>query len=150
MRNTLILTADYYSPGKFHGYETNIPVALQWRHYEHGGVSNHRLHDCLLNGLFKHISKKTSMLCVTGLCVGNSPLTGEFPTQMVSNTESVSSWWRHHGFIFCLCASIYDLTNGRVKAPYLKYLYNSRVYSRRRKRSPMASSVKFYFQLISK
>ena len=31
------------------------------------------------------------------LCVGNSPLTGEFPTQMASNTENVSIWWRHHG-----------------------------------------------------
>ena len=30
------------------------------------------------------------------LCVGNSPVTGEFPTQMASNTENVSIWWRHH------------------------------------------------------
>ena len=28
--------------------------------------------------------------------VGNSPGTGEFPAQMVSNTENVSIWWRHH------------------------------------------------------
>ena len=25
-----------------------------------------------------------------------SPGTGEFPTQMASNVESVSIWWRHH------------------------------------------------------
>ena len=31
--------------------------------------------------------KKTSKLRVTGLCVGNSPGTGEFPAQMASNTE---------------------------------------------------------------
>ena len=40
--------------------------------------------------------KKTSKLRVTGLCVGNSPETGEFPAQMASNAENVSIWWRHH------------------------------------------------------
>ena len=42
--------------------------------------------------------KKTSKLRVTGLCVGNSPGTGEFPAQMASNAENVSIWWRHHGY----------------------------------------------------
>ena len=32
------------------------------------------------------------------LC-GNSPGTGEFPAQMVSNAEKVSIWWRHHVII---------------------------------------------------
>ena len=41
-------------------------------------------------------SKKTPKLRVTGLCAGNSPVTGEFAAQMASNAESVSSWWRHH------------------------------------------------------
>ena len=41
-------------------------------------------------------SKKTSTLRVTGLCVGNSPITGEFPAQMASTAENVSIWWRHH------------------------------------------------------
>ena len=40
----------------------------------------------------------TSKLRVTGLCVGNSPRTGEFPAQMASNAENVSIWWRHHDF----------------------------------------------------
>ena len=39
---------------------------LQWRH---NGVSSHQLHDCLLNRLFRHRWKKSSKLCVTGLCV---------------------------------------------------------------------------------
>ena len=30
------------------------------------------------------------------LLAGNSPRTGEFPTQMASNAEIVSIWWRHH------------------------------------------------------
>ena len=39
---------------------------------------------------------ETSKLRVTGLCVGNSPGTGEFPAQMASNAENVSIWLRHH------------------------------------------------------
>ena len=53
-------------------------------------------HDCLLNRLFRRRLKKTSKLRVTGLCAGNSPVTGEFPAQMTSNAENVSIWWRHH------------------------------------------------------
>ena len=41
-------------------------------------------------------SKETSQLRVTGLCVGNSPVTGEFPTQRASNAKNVSIWWCHH------------------------------------------------------
>ena len=69
---------------------------LRWRHNEQDGVSNHQPHDCLLNRVFRCGSKKTSTLHITGLCVGNSPVTGEFPTQRASNTENVSIWWRHH------------------------------------------------------
>ena len=36
------------------------------------------------------------MFSVTGLCVGNSPLTGKFPAQRASNAENVSIWWPHH------------------------------------------------------
>ena len=46
---------------------------LHWRHNDHDGVSNHQPHGCLLNRLFRRRSKKTLKLCVTGLCVGNSP-----------------------------------------------------------------------------
>ena len=40
-------------------------------------------------------SKKTSKLRVAGFCKGNSPVTGEFPTQMASNAENAFIWWRH-------------------------------------------------------
>ena len=50
-----------------------------------------------LNRLFKAQIKGKSKLRVTGLCEGNSPVTGEFPAQMASNAENVSIWWRHHG-----------------------------------------------------
>ena len=76
-------------------------VTLQWRHNGHGSVPNHQPHHCILNCLFRCRSKKTSKICVTGLCVGNSPLIGEFPTQMASNAEDVSIWWCHHeGYVF--------------------------------------------------
>ena len=71
-------------------------IPLQWRHNGHYGISNHQPHHCLLNPLFRRKWKKTSKLRITGLCAGNSPMTGEFPTQMGSNAENVSIRWRHH------------------------------------------------------
>ena len=47
--------------------------SLQWRHDGSDSVSSHQPHECLLNHIFKGRSKKTSKLCVTGLCAGNSP-----------------------------------------------------------------------------
>ena len=72
----------------------HLETALQWRHNGHDGVSNHQHRDCLLSRLIRPKSKKTSKLRVTGLCAGNSPGTGEFPAQMVSDAENVSIWWR--------------------------------------------------------
>ena len=72
-------------------------AAVRWRQNGRDSVSNHQSHDCLLNRLFRRRSKKTSKLRVTGLCVGNSPGTGEFPAQMASYAENVSIEWRHHG-----------------------------------------------------
>ena len=71
---------------------------LQWRHNGRDNFSNHQSHDCLLNRLFRRISKKTSKLRVTGLCAGNSPGTGEFPAQMASYAENISLSWRHHEY----------------------------------------------------
>ena len=76
--------------------QNKISASLLWRHNDRGGVSDHQLHDCLLSRLFRRRSKKTSKIRVTGLCVGNSPGTGEFPAQMASNSGNASIWWRHH------------------------------------------------------
>ena len=46
--------------------------ALQWRHYEHKGVSNHQPHDCLLDRLFKAKIKRNIK------APRNWPLCGEF------------------------------------------------------------------------
>ena len=40
--------------------------------------------------------KELLKLRVTGLCVGNSPVNGEFPAQKASYAENISIWWRHH------------------------------------------------------
>ena len=69
---------------------------LQWRHNERGGVSNHQPHDVHSTVYSRRRSTKTSTLRATGLCAGNSPVVGEFPTQRASNAENVSIWWRHH------------------------------------------------------
>ena len=71
-------------------------ITLLWRHNGRDGVSNHPPDDCLLNRPCRHRSKKTYKLRVAGLCAGNSPVTGEFPAQMASNSENVPIWWRHH------------------------------------------------------
>ena len=71
-------------------------ISLRWRRNGHARVSIHQPHHCLLNRLVGCRSKKSAKLRVTGLCVGNSPGTGEFPAQMASNEKNVSIWWRHH------------------------------------------------------
>ena len=62
-------------------------------------------------------SKKTSKLRVTGLCEGNSPGTGEFPAQMASNAENVSTWWRHHEDVRILLTWIVEINNVQVSMP---------------------------------
>ena len=48
--------------------------------------------------------RKYQRVRVTGLCAGNSPVTGEFRAQRASNAEKASIWWRHHApIIFCSC-----------------------------------------------
>ena len=63
-------------------------TTLQWRDNGSDSVSNHQPHDCLRNRLFRRRSKKTSKFRVTGLCAGNSPVSGD--------AENVYIWWRHH------------------------------------------------------
>ena len=86
-----------------------MPNSLQWHHNGRDSVSNHQPHDCFLNHLFRCTSKKTSKLRVTGLCAGNSPRTGELPTQMASNAENVPIWWRHHACIIWVICNNRDL-----------------------------------------
>ena len=76
-------------------------MKVEWKKQQHYNdviirVSNHQRLDCLFSRLFKRRSKKTSRFRVTRLCEGNSPVIGEFPTQMASKAVNVSIWWRHN------------------------------------------------------
>ena len=90
----IITTYIYMSIDQTSQQSRGASFTLLWRHNGRDGVSNQQPHDCLLNRLFRRRSKKTSKLRVSDLCVGNSPVTGEFPAQMASNAENVSIWWR--------------------------------------------------------
>ena len=78
-----------------------LSSTLQWSHNERDGVSNHRHLDCFLNCLFRRKSKKTSKLRVTGLCEGNLPVTGGFPSQRASKAENEMSTSRPPLNIVC-------------------------------------------------
>ena len=86
-KDRLFLSNDFHDKDKIVLRPSYLNNALQWRH---NGVSNNQHHDCLLNHLLRRRSKKTSKLHVTGLCEGNSQVTGEFPTQRASNAEMLS------------------------------------------------------------
>ena len=91
--------------------DTRQSYALLWRHNGRGSVSNHQPHGCLLNRLFRRRSKKISKLCVTGLCAGNSPGTGEFPALMARECRK----YFHLMTSSCDCPSASEAT--------MKYMY---------------------------
>ena len=100
-------------------------LSLLWRHNGRDGVSNHQPHECLLNRSFIADQKKTSKLRVTGLCVGNSPGTGEFPAQMASHAENVSIWLRHHVWRPFLSPQLIWQAGPRRQNLRVAYLYMS-------------------------
>ena len=69
--------------------------------------------------LFRRRSKKILKLRVTGLCEGDSPVTGEFPAQRASNEENVPIWWRQHGRRIILCHGIYRDNKDQVQTTYI-------------------------------
>ena len=62
-----------------HKRAVHITVTSQWARW---------CLDCSLNHLFRCRSKKTSKLLVTGLCEGNPPVSGGFPSQRVINAKN--------------------------------------------------------------
>ena len=51
-------------------------------------------------------NQRKQKLRVTGLCAGNSPVTGEFPVQRTNYTQIVSIW-RHHHALHSLNSNVY-------------------------------------------
>ena len=94
-------------PGR-HRLKTLEPSSAAGSHFHYSDgimsamVSNHWRLKCLPNCLFRHRSKKTSKLSITGVCEGNSPMTGEFPAQRARNAENVSIWWCRMFFVQCI------------------------------------------------
>ena len=70
----IFITKTWIAQGRF----TNI-ILTPWKQW---GVCDNR-------------SKKTSKFHVAGLCKGNPPVNGKFPSQRASNEENVSIWWGH-------------------------------------------------------
>ena len=68
------------------------PYALQW---------------VIMSSMASPITSLTIQwkLRVTGLCVGHSPVTGEFPAKRASNAEYVSTWWCHYVRLWLQCAA---------------------------------------------
>ena len=93
-------------------------TALQGRHNERDGVSNHQPHDYLLQRLFRRRSKTTTKLRVTGVCEWNSPVTGEYSTQKASNAANVSIWRRHRRRSCTLIASFHAIIVCIVRMRY--------------------------------
>ena len=75
-----------------HETQITIKVTSEWARWRLKSPASR----FLLNRLFRHTLTKTLKLRVTGLCVGNSPVTGEFPAYRASNAETVFIWWLHH------------------------------------------------------
>ena len=116
------------TPGRFElNLRHNGHDELNLRHNGHDGISNHQPDDCLLNRLFRPRSNKTSKLHVTGLCVGNSLVTGEFPAQMANNVEIVSISWHHHETAYLsMFAGCVDFP---FKHKYIVFVGNVRLWS---------------------
>ena len=63
-------------------------------HY-YRGVPNHQPLNYLFSDLFMATSKEASQALLREI----PPATGGTPSQRVSNSESVSTWWRHRGIV---------------------------------------------------
>ena len=88
--------------------------ALQWRHNELAGVSNHQTHDCLPNRLFTCKSKKTSNSASLAFVMGihrrpvNSPRKGPVTRKMFP-FDVVIVWYTNPHLYSHLLASAYSL-----------------------------------------
>ena len=53
--------------------------------------------------------KYRSYASLVPYCKGDSPVTGEFPTQKASNAENIIIWWRRHGFVVCSAKTLQEM-----------------------------------------
>ena len=110
-RHVSILLTRHYSIRAFCEISENPEVWLKVPHVVSNPWMSNHYNDVIMGAMSSQItsltigystvysrrrSKKTSKLRITGLCEGNSPVTGEFPAQRASKEENISIWWRHH------------------------------------------------------
>ena len=88
-----LTSASIVCPTLFAGYQQIITVTSEWARSRLKSVASRLFYSTVCSDA----DKKTSKLRVTGLCEGNSPVAGEFPTQRAGYAENISSWWNHHG-----------------------------------------------------
>ena len=121
----------YWCPGDTRGWDISSQCPSLPQHYSDvimGAMASQitSLSIFILNRSFRGRSKKSSKLRVTGLCAGNSPVTGEFPAQMASNAKNVSIWWCHYDILVSLPAGLMDNENWKepsgIKYNW-KYIY---------------------------
>ena len=86
----IIICCLVYKPdGKSILFESLIVMMSHKRHW----VSNYRL---FVQQFMRSHIKELSKSALLALCEGNSPVTGEFPTQWANNAEKASIQWRHN------------------------------------------------------
>ena len=101
MHELTIICRVYYVGVRYDWDPYSVPggaLPPHWRHNERDCVSNHQRLDCLLNRMFRRISNKIPKLRVTGLCDGNPPVTGAFPSQRPVTLNFFSIWYHHDYF----------------------------------------------------
>ena len=103
----------------WHYHTVTIPQCstLQWRNTERDDVSNHQLHDCLPNRLFKAQIKENTN------APRHWPLWGEFTAQRASNAENASIWWRHHDKLWYCLRSFPQTNDGKITVDKFKSDY---------------------------
>ena len=104
---------------KFHNKNSDQGLAAHYSNVIMNAMASQITGIPMVSLLFRRRSKKTSKLRVTGLYAGNSPVTGEFPSQMASNAGNVSIWWRHHA----IYASVNWITNDLKLLPERMLIY---------------------------
>ena len=84
-------------PPKWYGYPANQLCSITpCSHCNEFIVSAAASHIKGVSIVCSTVGSHASNISVTGLCAGNSPVTGEFATQKANNAENVSIWWHHH------------------------------------------------------
>ena len=111
-------------------FEQIISFTLQWRHNERDGVSNRQPHECLLNCLFRYISKRGIHRWPE-----NSPYQG-LATRKVFPSDEVIMYYRRRvenqprdqlmRTTFCVCICLFYCWISIISFNYFGYTFHAR------------------------